>query len=70
MAAAFDTNVDYSETRAAEINAVGWVFTGIAITAVFLKLFARMESKRAGWDDFFIFFSLVRNGHPQDSFLD
>ncbi|KAJ5370133.1 uncharacterized protein N7496_006225 [Penicillium cataractarum] len=59
MAAAFDTNVDYSETRAAEINAVGWVFTGIAIAAVFLKLFARMESKRAGWDDFFIFFSLV-----------
>ncbi|OKP14525.1 hypothetical protein PENSUB_13877 [Penicillium subrubescens] len=56
---AFDTNVDYDETRAAEINAVGWVFTGIAIAAVFLKIFTRVESKRAGWDDFFIFFSMA-----------
>ncbi|GLI82140.1 hypothetical protein PoHVEF18_010541 [Penicillium ochrochloron] len=56
---AFDTNVDYDDTRAAEINAVGWVFTGIAIAAVFLKIFTRVESKRAGWDDFFIFFSMA-----------
>ena len=58
--AAFDTNVDFSQTRAAEINVIGWVFTGVAIAAVSLKIFTRMESKRAGWDDFFIFFSMVR----------
>ncbi|KAF4766628.1 hypothetical protein HAV15_010938 [Penicillium sp. str.  len=57
--ASFDTNVDHSETRAAEINAIGWVFTGIAIAAVSLKLLARLDSKRFGWDDFFIFFSLA-----------
>ncbi|OOQ88225.1 hypothetical protein PEBR_14369 [Penicillium brasilianum] len=56
---AFDINVDYSETRAAEINTIGWVFTGIAIAAVSLKLFSRVESKRAGWDDFFIFLSMA-----------
>lgn len=49
---------------AAEINAIGWVFTGIAIAAVSLKLFARLDSKRFGWDDFFIFFSLVREKTP------
>ncbi|KAJ5143776.1 uncharacterized protein N7515_002563 [Penicillium bovifimosum] len=58
--ASFDTNVDYSETRSAEVNAIGWVFTGLAMAAVALKLFARIDSKRFGWDDFFIFFSLVR----------
>lgn len=62
--ASFDTNVDHSETRAAEINAIGWVFTGIAIAAVSLKLLARLDSKRFGWDDFFIFFSLVREKTP------
>lgn len=67
--ASFDTNVDYSETRAAEINVIGWVFTGIAIAAVSLKLFARLDNKRFGWDDFFIFFSLVR-GETPTIFLD
>ncbi|KAE8143757.1 hypothetical protein BDV38DRAFT_289629 [Aspergillus pseudotamarii] len=56
--ATFDTNVDFSESRAVELNVVGWVFTGVAIAAVFLKVFSRMESKRAGWDDVLIFFSL------------
>ncbi|KAF3385187.1 hypothetical protein F1880_001821 [Penicillium rolfsii] len=55
----FDTNVDFDETRAVDINVVGWVFTGIAIAAVSLKIFTRVESKRAGWDDFFIFFSMA-----------
>lgn len=64
---AFDTDVDFSETRAAEINAIGWVFTGIAIAAVFLKVFSRVESKRAGWDDFFIFFSLVWRSDGQEN---
>ncbi|KAJ6124150.1 hypothetical protein N7471_011467 [Penicillium samsonianum] len=57
--ASFDTDVDHSESRAAEINAIGWVFTGVAIAAVSLKLFARIDSKRFGWDDFFIFLSLA-----------
>ncbi|OGM44716.1 hypothetical protein ABOM_007358 [Aspergillus bombycis] len=54
----FNTDVDYSESRAAQINVVGWIFTGVAIVAVSLKVFSRMESKRAGWDDALIFFSL------------
>ncbi|KAJ5171339.1 uncharacterized protein N7500_004122 [Penicillium coprophilum] len=57
--ASFDTNVDHGETRAMEINAIGWVFTGISIAAVSLKLFARIDSKRFGWDDFFIVLSLA-----------
>ncbi|KAJ5787523.1 hypothetical protein N7457_002513 [Penicillium paradoxum] len=57
--ASFDTNVDHSETRGAEINVIGWVFTGIAIVAVSLKLFARIGNKQYGWDDFFIFFSMA-----------
>ncbi|PYI15647.1 hypothetical protein BO99DRAFT_467685 [Aspergillus violaceofuscus CBS 115571] len=57
--ASFDTDVDFSESRAAEINAVAWVFTGIAIAVVALKLFARGHvAKSLGWDDFFIFFSM------------
>lgn len=60
MASAFDTDVDFSESRARDINVIGWVFTGIAMAAVFLKIINRVGSKRFGWDDFFIFFSLVR----------
>ncbi|PYH80047.1 hypothetical protein BO82DRAFT_120123 [Aspergillus uvarum CBS 121591] len=57
--ASFDTDVDFSESRAAEIHAVAWVFTGIAIAVVALKLFARGHvAKSLGWDDFFIFFSM------------
>ncbi|KAJ6017399.1 hypothetical protein N7451_000778 [Penicillium sp. IBT 35674x] len=59
MASSFDTDVDFSESRAREINVIGWVFTGIAMAAVFLKLLNRVGSKRLGWDDFFIFFSLA-----------
>lgn len=58
--ATLNTNVDFSESRAAEIHIIGWVFTGIAIVTVLLKLFSRVKVvKKAGWDDFFIFFSLV-----------
>ncbi|KAJ5501177.1 hypothetical protein N7453_005994 [Penicillium expansum] len=57
--ASFDTDFNYNESRAAEINAIGWAFTGVAIAAVSLKLFARIDSKRFGWDAFFIFFSLA-----------
>lgn len=54
------TTVDLTESRAVEINVVAWVFTGIAIVTVVLKLFARSQiTKQLGWDDFFIFFSLV-----------
>ncbi|KAI9375456.1 hypothetical protein BJX61DRAFT_549351 [Aspergillus egyptiacus] len=56
--ASFATDVDLTESRGAEINVVAWVFTGIAIGTVFLKLTARQLMRRLGWDDFFIFFSL------------
>jgi hypothetical protein len=52
-------DVELSESRAVEVNVVGWVFTGIAIATVGLKLTARQMVKRLGWDDFFIFFSTV-----------
>lgn len=58
--ASFNTNVDYNESRGAEINGVGWVFTGIATVTVGLKFYARMDkTQRLGWDDFFIFLSWV-----------
>jgi hypothetical protein len=55
------TGVDLTESRGTEINAIGWVFTGIAIATVFLKLYVRAQvvKRGLGWDDFFIFFSLV-----------
>ena len=54
--ASFNTDVDFNESRGVEINIIGWVFTGIAITTVGLKLFARGHmGKNLGWDDFFIF---------------
>lgn len=55
----FKQDVDFNESRGAEINVIGWVFTGIAIATVALKLFARGHlAKNLGWDDFFIFFSM------------
>lgn len=56
-----DTSVDLTESRSTEIIVVAWVFTGLAIVIVALKLFARAQIiMRVGWDDFFIFISLVR----------
>ncbi|KAF9249454.1 hypothetical protein DTO013E5_2728 [Penicillium roqueforti] len=57
--ASFNTNVDHSENRATNMNVIGWFFTGVAIATVSLKLFARIGSKRFGWDDFFIFLSMA-----------
>ncbi|PLB54861.1 hypothetical protein P170DRAFT_323097, partial [Aspergillus steynii IBT 23096] len=57
--AALEADIDFSETREAEIHIIGWVFTGIAIATVSLKVVSRMGVKTAGWDDFFIFFSLT-----------
>ncbi|PWY85893.1 hypothetical protein BO70DRAFT_360754 [Aspergillus heteromorphus CBS 117.55] len=58
--ATIDTDVDFSESRATEINVLGWVFTGTATATVFLKLLARGHvAKDLGWDDFFILFSLT-----------
>ncbi|KAJ6098360.1 hypothetical protein N7499_002734 [Penicillium canescens] len=53
------TDVDFNETKAKEINICAWVFTGIAIGTVFLKLTTRAHVKKLGWDDFFIFLSLA-----------
>lgn len=53
-------DMDLSKSRATEVIVVAWVFTGIAIASVAVKLFARVQIvKVVGWDDFFIFFSLV-----------
>lgn len=60
MSTGFDENVDYSESRQAMAHAVAWVFTGIAVVAVILKLFTRVDRfHKLGWDDFFIVFSTV-----------
>ncbi|KAJ5223650.1 hypothetical protein N7468_008192 [Penicillium chermesinum] len=55
----YDTNVDYSDSRTAELNSVAWVLTGAATVAVGLKLYSRLDKKLAGWDDFFIFWSMA-----------
>lgn len=56
----FDMNVDFNESRGAQVNLVGWVFTGIAMGTVGLKFFFRGHmANDLGWDDFFIFLSLV-----------
>ncbi|KAL5003013.1 hypothetical protein BDV10DRAFT_64999 [Aspergillus recurvatus] len=57
--AAINTDVDFSQNRQAEVHVVGWVFTGVAIATVGLKVTARHMVRRLGWDDFFIFFSLA-----------
>jgi len=58
--ATITTDADLNESRGTEINVIAWVFTGIAISTVSLKLFSRAHVvKQLGWDDFFIFFSLV-----------
>ncbi|KAK1144215.1 hypothetical protein N8T08_005628 [Aspergillus melleus] len=58
--ATLNTDVDFSESRSTKIHLIGWFFTGIAIVTVLLKLVSRVGvAKKAGWDDFFIFFSLA-----------
>lgn len=55
--------VNLTEDRGREVNVVAWLFTGIAIAAVALKLFTRSQIvKVVGLDDFFIFLSLVSDG--------
>lgn len=56
------TTVDMSADQGVLINTVAWLFTGIAIVAVSLKLFTRSQTvKILDWDDFFIFLSMVRS---------
>jgi hypothetical protein len=53
--------VDLTESRQTEVLVVAWVMTGAAIFTVGIKLFARAKIVHViGWDDFFIFLSLVR----------
>ncbi|KIW01184.1 uncharacterized protein PV09_07466 [Verruconis gallopava] len=48
------------ESRGPQVNIIAWVFTGIAIIIVALKLFTRSQiTRKLGWDDFFIFLSLA-----------
>lgn len=61
----FKTDVDFNENRQLEINLVAWICTAIAIAVVGLKLFAKARIvKVIGWDDFFIFFSMVSREGP------
>jgi hypothetical protein len=54
--------VDLRESRQTEVLVVAWVMTGAAIFTVGVKLFARVKIVQVvGWDDFFIFLSLVRH---------
>jgi hypothetical protein len=51
---------DFNASRGAAANITAWVSTGIGIAIVFLKLFTRTRiTKITGWDDIFIFVSLV-----------
>ena len=53
--------VDLTDSRQTEVLVVAWVMTGLAILTVFVKLFTRIKIVQVvGWDDFFIFLSLVR----------
>jgi hypothetical protein len=55
-----------TDSRQTEVLVVAWVMTGLAIFTVGVKLFARAKIVRiVGWDDFFIFFSLVRRFAPE-----
>lgn len=57
----FDTNVNFDDSRQEMAHAVAWIFTGIAVIAVILKLFTRVDRfNKLGWDDFFLAFSAVR----------
>ena len=52
--------VDLAEDRQSEIVIVAWVMTGAALLTVATKLFTHLRVSRViGWDDFFIFFSMV-----------
>ena len=53
-------SVDLTENRQTEVLVVAWVMTGAAVMTVGIKLFARARIVHVvGWDDFFIFLSLV-----------
>ncbi|KAM0816104.1 putative Integral membrane protein [Seiridium cardinale] len=56
-----DSSVDLTESRSSEIITIASIFTGIATATVGLKIFARanIDVHTVGWDDFFIFLSLV-----------
>ncbi|CAN9437529.1 unnamed protein product [Alternaria sp. RS040] len=53
-------SVDPTENRQTEVLVVAWVMTGAAVLTVGIKLFARARIVHViGWDDFFIFLSLI-----------
>jgi len=52
------TDVDFSESRGTEVNVIAWVFTGIAIATVSLKLFARVQDQGA---------EIVEHENPEDA---
>ena len=55
-------SVNLTENRQTEVLVVAWVMTGAAVLTVGIKLFARARIVHVvGWDDLFIFLSLVRS---------
>ncbi|KAK6064544.1 integral membrane protein [Seiridium cupressi] len=56
-----DSSVDLTESRPSEIITIASAFTGIATATVGLKIFARarIDVHTVGWDDVFIFPSMV-----------
>jgi hypothetical protein len=57
------TAMNMNDQRSTEVIVIAWVFTGIATATVAMKIFARAHiTKQLGWDDFFIFFSMVGQG--------
>lgn len=65
MSTAVDTD------RGLLINTVAWLFTGLAIVTVSLKLFTRSKTvKLLGWDDIFIFLSMVSSFPDQEQYAD
>ena len=48
-----------ADDRGPELLVISWVFTGLALVTVALKVFYRAHVLKLGWDDFFILFSLV-----------
>lgn len=46
--ATFKTDVNFGESRGTEVNVIMWVFTGIMIVIVVLKLFAHLPTTVTG----------------------
>ena len=56
------------QDRGPTINIVNWTFTAVAALCVVLRLFGRLRlTNNVGWDDFWIFVSIVSVPTPEHS---